>query len=91
MTPVLFLIFGPPVEEQQQSLELLSGPGLYIHMYKYILGSPSLFGLGELLGAIFACEVRYVARSATTRSVVFLAFATVESVHIFGYLIALLG
>ena len=29
MPPVLSLIFGPPVEEQQQGLELLSGPGLY--------------------------------------------------------------
>ena len=29
MTPVLFLIFGPPVKEQQQGLELLHGARLY--------------------------------------------------------------
>ena len=29
MTPVLFLIFGPPVKEQQRGLELLHGARLY--------------------------------------------------------------
>ena len=36
MTPVLFLIFGPPVKEQQQSLELLHGARLYTVTTKHV-------------------------------------------------------